>query len=147
MQITQLTDNKFDEFFELVKSMISEAEFNEATPERQIIWGVHKNPNVRTFLAIRENKIIGFLAAVKSTYFFSTRKKISDIGFYVLPDFRGTSAAIKLIKALENWAKENGITDISIGQTTAVEMEKTQQFYNKLGYKTVGYNTIKHLEN
>ena len=102
---------------------------------------------MKCFLAIGDNKIVGFIAAVKSTYFFSTKPKINDIGFYVLPKYRGSSSAVKLIKALENWAKENNISDIAIGQTTAVDMEKTQQFYNRLGYKTVGYNTIKHLEN
>ena len=146
MQITKLTDDRFDGFFPLVKSMVAEAEFNEAIPERQIIWNIYKNPNVLTLLAISNNKIIGFMAVVKGVYFFSTKPKISDIGLFVLPEFRGTSAAIKLLKAVEAWAKENNISDICIGQTTAVNMEKTQQFYNRLGYKTVGFNTIKHLE-
>ena len=146
MHITTLTDDRFDEFFELVKSMIQEAEFSGAQPDKQIIWSVYKNPNVKVFLSLGDDKIVGFLAVVKTTYFFSTRPKISDIGFYVKPKYRGSSSAVKLLKALENWAKENNISDIAIGQTTAVDMEKTQQFYNRLGYKTVGYNTIKHLE-
>ena len=146
MQITTLTDDRFDEFFKLVERMVAEAEFKDAMPDKQIIWNIHKNPNVKILVSIGDNKIVGFIAGVKSTYFFSTKPKISDIGFYVLPKYRGSSSAVKLIKALENWAKENNILDIAIGQTTAVNMEKTQQFYNKLGYETVGYNTIKHLE-
>ena len=146
MQITPLSDNQFDEFFELVKLMVLEAEFNEAKPKREIIWGIHKNPKVAIFVAVKENKIIGFIAGVIGPYFFSTKMRVSDIGFYVAPEYRGSRAAIKLLVQLENWAKENNIADICIGQTTAVNMEKTQQFYNRLGYKTVGFNTVKHLE-
>jgi GNAT superfamily N-acetyltransferase len=146
MTIDKLSDKQFDEFFELVKSMVSEAEFKDAKPEQKIIWNVYKNPNVSIFIATKENKIIGFLAGVIGPYFFSTRKRVSDIGFYVLPEYRGSRVAIKLLAALENWAKDNNITDVCIGQTTAVNMEKTQQFYNRMGYKTVGFNTIKHLE-
>lgn len=146
MQITRLPDNQFDEFFELVKAMVAEAEFHEAVPDKEIIWKTFKNPNVATFVAIKEGKIIGFLAGVIGPYFFSTKKRVCDIGFYVIPEHRGSRAAIRLLAALENWAKENKITDVCIGQTTAVNMEKTQQFYNRLGYSTVGFNTIKHLE-
>ena len=146
MHITALTDDRFDEFFELVKAMVQEAEFKNQVPDRNIIWSIYKNPISKCFLAIGDDKIVGFLAAVKSTYFFNGKPKITDIGFYVLPKYRGSSSAVKLLKALENWAKESNVSDICIGQTTAVDMEKTQQFYNKLGYKTVGYNTIKHLE-
>ena len=146
MEIVRLTDDRFDEFFELVKSMVLEAEFNEAAPEKEIIWNIHKNTNAVIFVAIKENKIIGFLAGVKGPYFFSTKMRVSDIGFYVNPNHRGSRAAIKLLAKLEDWARDNNINDVCIGQTTAVNMEKTQQFYNRLGYKTVGFNTIKHLE-
>lgn len=145
MQITRLSDNQFDEFFELVKSMVAEAEFKDAAPDRQIIWTAYKNPKVATFIAVKENKIIGFLAGVIGPYFFSTKMRVCDIGFYVIPEYRGSRAAIRLLAALENWAKENNVADVCIGQTTAVNMEKTQQFYNRLGYSTVGFNTIKHL--
>jgi len=146
MTIDKLSDKQFDEFFELVKSMVSEAEFKDAKPEREIIWKIHKNPSVAIFIATEENKIVGFLAGIKSPYFFSNKMRVCDIGFYVVPKHRGSRAAIRLLAKLEDWAKENNIVDVCIGQTTAVNIEKTQQFYNRLGYKTVGFNTVKHLE-
>ena len=145
MQITQLTDDRFDEFFELVKSMVSEAEFFDAIPDRQIFWQLHKNSNINYILAIQDSKIIGFIGGVLAPYFFSKKMRVSDVGFYVAPNHRGSRAAIKLIQALENWAKQNNISDVCLGQTTAINMEKTQKFYNRLGYKTVGFNTVKHL--
>lgn len=146
MQITRLSDNQFDEFFKLVESMVSEAEFHDAVPDKKIIWQTYKSPKVATFIATKEGKIIGFLAGVIGPYFFSTKMRVCDIGFYVIPEHRGSRTAIRLLAALEGWAKENNVADVCIGQTTAVNIEKTQQFYNRLGYKTVGFNTIKHLE-
>lgn len=126
--------------------MVAEAEFSDAVAEKHKILQLYKNPNAVGFIAIQDNKIIGFISGLFSEYFFSNRKQVSDLGFFVLPEFRGSRAALKLVKSLENWAKEMGADDLHLGQTTAVEMDKTRQFYERLGYKTVGFNTVKHLK-
>jgi GNAT superfamily N-acetyltransferase len=146
MDIIELSDSRFPEFFELVKVMVAESEFKEAKPDFAAIWRLYKNENVNVFLAIDQNKVIGFISGLITTYFFSKKMRVTDLGFYITEQYRGSRAAIKLIKALEVWAKQNNITDVCLGQTTAVNIEKTQQFYNRLGYKTVGFNTVKHLE-
>ena len=126
--------------------MVAEAEFSNAKAEKHKILQLYKNPNAVGFIAIENDKIIGFISGLFSEYFFSNRKQVSDLGFFVLPEFRGSRAALKLVKSLENWAKEMGADDLHLGQTTAVEMDKTRQFYERLGYKTVGFNTVKHLK-
>lgn len=126
--------------------MVAEAEFSYARPEKQKILQLFNNPNAVGFVAIENDKIIGFISAIAHEYFFSNRKTASDLGFFVLPEFRGSRAALKLVKSLENWAKEIGADDLHLGQTTAVEMDKTRQFYERLGYKTVGFNTVKQLK-
>lgn len=126
--------------------MVAEAEFSDAIAEKHKILQLYKNPNAVGFIAIQDDKIIGFISGLFSEYFFSNRKQVSDLGFFVLPEFRGSRAALKLVKSLENWAKEMGADDLHLGQTTAVEMDKTRQFYERLGYKTVGFNTVKQLK-
>jgi GNAT superfamily N-acetyltransferase len=126
--------------------MVAEAEFAYAKPEKHKILQLYKNPNAVGFIAIKNDKIIGFISGIFSEYFFSNRKQVSDLGFFVLPEFRGSRAALKLVKSLETWAKEKGADDLHLGQTTAVEMDKTKQFYERLGYKTVGFNTVKNLK-
>lgn len=126
--------------------MVAEAEFSYAKPEKHKILQLYKNPNAVGFVAIENDKIIGFISAIAHEYFFSNRKTASDLGFFVLPEFRGSRAALKLVKSLENWAKEIGVDDLHLGQTTAVEMDKTKKFYERLGYKTVGFNTVKQLK-
>lgn len=126
--------------------MVAEAEFSYAKPEKHKILQLYKNPNAVGFVAIEDDKIIGFISGIFSEYFFSNRKQVTDLGFFVLPEFRGSRTALKLVKSLEAWAKQQGADDLHLGQTTAVEMDKTRQFYERIGYKTVGFNTVKHLK-
>jgi GNAT superfamily N-acetyltransferase len=126
--------------------MVAEAEFAYAIPEKHKILQLFKNPNVIMFIAIENNRIVGFISGLAHEYFFSNRKRVSDLGLYVLPEYRGSRAALKLVKSLETWSKEMGVDDLHLGQTSAVNMDKTRQFYERLGYKTVGFNTVKHLK-
>jgi GNAT superfamily N-acetyltransferase len=126
--------------------MIAEAEFSYAKLEKHKILNLFKSDNTVFFIVIKNNKIVGFILAVAHEYFFSNRKRVSDLGLYVLPEYRGSRAALMLIKALETWAKDMGANDLHLGQTSAVNMDKTRQFYERLGYKTVGFNTVKHLK-
>lgn len=147
MIFQKLDNTRFDEFFELVTKMVAEAEFCEAVPELSKIKRMFNMPNIAVFGAFDDNKLIGFISGMHHEYFFSSNKKVSDLGFYILPEYRGSRASIKLLKELENWAQSFGVEDLYLGQTTAVNIEKTQKFYERLGYKTVGFNTVKHLRN
>jgi GNAT superfamily N-acetyltransferase len=144
--VEELSLSRLEEFLEIVAKMVAEAEFSYAKLEKHKILQLYKNQNVMIILAIDNDKIVGFIAAILHEYFFSNRKRVSDLGFYVLPEYRGSRAAIKLVKSLETWAKQTGADDLHLGQTTAVDIDKTRQFYERLGYKTVGFNTIKHLK-
>jgi GNAT superfamily N-acetyltransferase len=144
--VEELTLSRLEEFLNIVTKMVTEAEFSYARLEKHKILQLYKNPNAIAFLAIDNDKIVGFMAAMVHEYFFSNRKRVSDLGLYVLPEYRGSRAALKLVKSLETWAKQTGADDLHLGQTTAVDIDKTRQFYERLGYKTVGFNTIKHLK-
>lgn len=145
MKVLKLTEDRFDEFYSLIEDMISEAEFSVANPDKEQIRLMCMIPKSVVYLAENEGKLTGFIAGMVERYFFSLRERVIDMGFYVAPQHRGSSAAIRLIGALEDWTKEIGLKDIYIGQTTAVDIDKTQKFYAHLGYKTVGFNTVKHL--
>ena len=146
MFVKQLEEINLKEFYELLKKMIAESDFNYAELNENKIFELFKNKDVKFFLATKEEKIVGFIGLIKHEYFFSNRKRVSDLGFYVKKEFRGTKAALLLLRKAEEWVKNISVEDIHLGQTTANEIEKTQKFYNKLGYKTVGFNTLKHLK-
>jgi len=126
--------------------MVAEAEFCYANVDKNKILQIHNNKNAVIIIAIENNTIVGFISGFAHEYFFSNRLRVSDLGFYVKPEYRGSRVSLKLLKELENWAKNLGIEDLHLGQTTAINMDKTKQFYERLGYKTVGFNTVKHLK-
>jgi GNAT superfamily N-acetyltransferase len=143
--IEKLSENRLDEFFEIVSKMVAESEFSYAKPEKQKILQLFKNPNAVAFLALENNQIIGFISGIVHEYFFSNRKRVSDLGFFVLPEYRGSRVALKLVKLLESWAIEKKAEELHLGQTTGLDIDKTKKFYERLGFKTVGFNTVKHL--
>ena len=145
MKVSILNDDQFDEFFTLVQDMVAEADFSEANPDKHVIKMLVKYSDGVVFVAESDGKLAGFIAGMVQKYFFSLKERVTDMGFYVKPEFRGSSAAIRLIQALEQWAIKREVNDLYIGQTTAVEIEKTQRLYEHLGYRTVGFNTVKHL--
>ena len=145
MIIEKLSENRLDEFFEIVCRMVAESEFSYANPEKQKILQLFKNPNAVAFLALENNQIVGFISGIVHEYFFSNRKRVSDLGFFVLPEYRGSRVALKLVKLLESWAIEKKAEELHLGQTTGLDIDKTKKFYERLGFKTVGFNTVKHL--
>lgn len=145
MIIEKLSENRLDEFFEIVCRMVAESEFSYANPEKQKILQLFKNPNAVAFLALENNQIVGFISGIVHEYFFSNRKRVSDLGFFVLPEYRGSRVALKLVKLLESWAIEKKADELHLGQTTGLDIDKTKKFYERLGFKTVGFNTVKHL--
>ena len=147
MIIEKLSENRLDEFFEIVCKMVAESEFSYVVPEKQKILQLFKNPNAVAFLALENNQIVGFISGLVHEYFFSNRKRVSDLGFFVLPEYRGSRVALKLVKLLEAWAIEKNANELHLGQTTGLEIDKTKKFYERLGFKTVGFNTVKHLRN
>lgn len=146
MEICALTTERFDEFYTLVEAMVAESEFKDAKPSRERIFEIHKMAHCCIYVAIYRDEIIGFVSGVAQQYFFSDRLRVSDLGLYVIPAQRGSSAAKRLIRALEDWTRHMGITDLYIGQLTALNVDKTMKFYAHQGYSMVGYNTVKHLE-
>lgn len=57
---------------------------------------------------------------------------------YVRQDKRGTSAAYRLVKEFESWAKQKGATEVSFGVSTGIHPDKTHDFYVRMGYNHTG---------
>jgi len=94
------------------------------------------------FIAVAEDsdgQIIGFMIAAMVPYIFSFKARYaSDLAVYVIPEKRGTSAAIRLVKAFEEWADTQNAAEKKLGVSTAINIERAHGFYTKLGYNQVG---------
>lgn len=87
----------------------------------------------------------GFFVGQISESFFSKQKIAYDILLFVLPEKRGGSAAVKLIKAYEEWAQDNEAAYAQLGVTTGIDEHRTLCFYKRMGYNQFGTLVKKEL--
>jgi len=90
------------------------------------------------FVALENARIIGFFIGYCIEAFFSSQRIASDLALYVPQDERGGRAAIALIRRFEAWAKERGAQKITLGISTGITVDRTEQLYNRLGFETTG---------
>lgn len=145
MSIVRVEQQHFEQLFSLIEAMVEESIFSYAKPSRTKIQKLLDYPRGAAFLAYRDNTCVGFMGAVIAPVFFSEYERASDVGFYILPQYRGGREAFKLLKAIEDWAKDQGVSEISIGQTVGNKIEETKKFYIHQGYTISGFNGVKNL--
>ena len=128
---------------ELTDQMLAPTSLGVATVPK--ITALVTSPRCLVMLACDAERIVGYTCAVVHECIFNDRIRVTDIGVFVLPEYRSTAAAVKLVKHLEEWAKKQGASEIWLGQTTGDNPELVVKFYNRLGYKTQGFNCLKEL--
>jgi hypothetical protein len=87
-----------------------------------------------------DNVPIGILCGGISNYVFSKGSVANDYAWYVLPEYRGSRAAIKMLKMFRSWAKDNGATELYMGISTGLFAERTGQLLERVGFDHVGGN-------
>lgn len=91
----------------------------------------HSNP---AFVAIHDNKLVGFLRAYIVDCTFSDDKYAFEDFFYVHPDYRRHRAAPMLLRAFELWAKDNDVTRIVTGDS-GTQDHRLARMYARRGYR------------
>lgn len=113
----------------------------------QSLCGVLPPPPVPAcvFVAICGGEPVGMMGGFVTEHFFGHDRVASDYGLYVRPEHRGGSAAVRLVRAFEEWATQFDPFEIMPGVTTGVRTEKTVSFYRKLGYEVNGVTLVRRM--
>lgn len=93
-----------------------------------------------------DGDIIGFFIGYAAEYFFSRDQVATDVLFYVKPEHRGSSAAVKLIHAFRKWALARQVAEMRICMTTGVAIDRFDRFVRRLGFQYTGGNYSMWLE-
>jgi GNAT superfamily N-acetyltransferase len=101
---------------------------------RQLGVSIITEPHLCCYIAEKDNKIVGVMILVCAEHYSATVKIVSDVLFYVHPDYRGSSAAVRLLKEAEKWGKIQGAAEINVGLSSGIDTEKTICFFKKIGY-------------
>ena len=87
------------------------------------------------FVADDGADVVGMIAGISFTHPFSGQVTAVEYAWWVEPEFRGSSAGGRLLKAFERWAAAQRATAIQmIAPAGAVELEG---FYQRRGYEEV----------
>lgn len=93
---------------------------------------VTENPSLGCVLIAFEDEVpVGAISIFGGEGFVSDSNSAKDFHFYVSPYARGRKAGIKLIRASEKWAKDNGYVKF----TLSIPIEKRSDLFDRLGYK------------
>ena len=90
-------------------------------------------------------RLIAFMCGTISETFLNDEVNAYEKGLFVLPEHRGGSISVRLVRNFEEWAKQAGATNIWLGQSVGQNMESTLRFFERLGYACQGFTTCKKL--
>lgn len=122
------------------ESDYAEVPFDVEKTAHSVMNMVVRNPNGFGMLAYSGDQPIGMICGGLSPYVFSRGSLVSDYAWYVLPEHRGSSAAIRMLKMLQKWATNKGATELYMGVTTNVTADRTGKILQRMGFKHVGGN-------
>lgn len=125
--------------------MVADSTFGFAQPSRVRVAEHFFYPKTGTFIAYECGKPIGFFSACIAPFFFSDYERATDLGFYIHPNHRGGAVALRLLRAIEKWAKQMGAKQFCMGQSLGGKVDQMKSFYERNGYQICGFNSIKEL--
>ena len=100
------------------------------------------------WIAYAGEKPVGYLAATCVQNFYNWRLIATQQMWYVLPEFRGSRAGVRLVRAFEEWARERRCEAIYMGvehNVANAETERTAHLIGRLGYSMRGTYAVKHI--
>ncbi len=126
------------------------AAFSIASPSPAKDWGVLPYPpslraapcagvpKSQNDLGIEET-IVGFFIGIVQPLWFSEQKTGFDLALYILPEHRGGTYAVRLIKAFEAFCAFKGCVEVNLSSSAEISTELARGLYARLGYQECGF--------
>lgn len=89
-------------------------------------------------VAIKDDEIVGGFMGLTVEHWFGNSLASYDTALFVKKSERGGSLGYLLIKEYIRIAKEMGVEEICIGNSTGVDFEKVEKLYMTCGFSRVG---------
>lgn len=103
-------------------------------PERleASLRGLMEMPLGLVLVALHDGEIVGGMLAIAADHYACEMRQASDLALFVDPDRRGGAAAVRLINAYREWAREIG-AEASICPSTGIEQDRAGRLLHALG--------------
>jgi len=143
IRYNRMTENDIAPVIELGAEMHAEGAFGELDycrdKCRQFCQRYINNPDTHFALCAYQNdELVGMIMGNIMAYYFGNDTIASDHLWYVKQDSRGTILGVRLLNAFRSWARENNASEVCIGVSTAVDLDRTHKLLGRLGFSHVG---------
>lgn len=145
MRIRDFTIDDVPTMIELGRKMQAESNYDGLSFDPDVLmemgyeWEADRASRFAKIAEDENGKIYAMYVGFISRYYFGQDLVANDLLLFCDPDRRGGLAAAKLIKAFEEWAFANGAKEVRPASSTGVQIERTKQLYEALGYETIGH--------
>lgn len=135
-----------DRVIEIGRAMAAESRFSKygfnEKKARAAVEGILGKPATSCLLLAVNSAgdIVGMLAGHAMEYFFCDGILVQDRWFYVMPEHRGSSAAVKLLMGFRRWAESRKANELCINMSVAIEMDRFNRLMTHMGFKCCGSN-------
>lgn len=147
MEIEIAQEGHVPELVTLIRAMHAESgrfelPFSEARAKATFEAALADYKGVYCVLLARTSggEAAGFLFGTITRPWFSDALIAHDHAFFVSPRWRGSSAALKLLRVFRRWAGKRSATVLNISQRAGVEMERFDRFMERQGFRAIGKN-------
>ena len=148
-QVSKIRAATPDDVFDI---LILAKEFSKEAPRshkwnkektEQFILSSLQNTNMTIFVIDVGGEIEGALVGLLSELYMSHTVQATELAWFVTKEYRGKPASIRLMKTFEKWAKENGASQVGMGDIEGIS--SLEKLYNRLGYKKAETVYLKEL--
>ena len=94
----------------------------------------------RMFMAIlrADGAAAGFIGGAAGPYAFSRERHACCELLFVLPEYRGRHAGVRLLRAFTGWAAGQGVGAVELGVSTGIAPRRTARLLETMGFAPLG---------
>lgn len=139
MKIRESTEHDIPRLVELGQKFFDMTELDKVTnydPDstREIIKALTNGKDSIIFVLDTGSEVVGAVGATIYPFYFNKESKVAqELFWFVEEAHRGSLSSVKLFKKLENWARDNGATTISM-VALGCNYDQVSEFYIGQGY-------------
>lgn len=149
MTVRKATEDDIFDIMPLIKMFYHEGGYTDMKYDPKYVSEIFLNylrtDNCETFLYESDGQVVAMLVASIVPQPFNKSPAAYEIAWYVHPDSRGSSAAIRVYKAFEEWAKENNCSLLSMSRIEGLDDENLIKMYDKMDLKLREHIYMKEL--
>lgn len=140
------------QIIKLATAMHAESRFSKSILDeeklRKFFLNQLNSPLAACFLVAHKSDgiVVGMLVGFVTELFFSHQLVAQDIVFFVLPEFRGTSTAVRLLTVFRKWAENRKAQELNVNMSAAIDMLRFERFMTHMGFSKCGTNFFYQLK-